>query len=402
MKKSALLILFLVVFIDLVGFGIVIPILPYYAKEFGASATQLGWLMASYSLMQFFFAPVWGRLSDSIGRKPVLLVSIAGTAASMTFLGFAHSLEWLFIGRIFAGICGANISTAFAFAADVTTPENRSKGMGAVGAAFGLGFIFGPAIGGLLSPYGYSAPMFAGAALAAINLVFALVKLEEPRITKQERESHRHKRFDFVEIKRVLQNPITSKLILVYFLMILAHTQMEVVFGIYLKDFFSLDAKHAGILLAISGVTMVMMQGGMIGRLTKKFGETKLITIGYPGMIIGLFGFGMVLSLTGLVISLIVLSIAYGIVSPTMNALASHSSDKNHQGSTMGVMQSAGSLSRVMGPPLAGFFYDHVKPTSPFFVGCACLSAALLVFIVYLYGPMSKLIESSKSATKAS
>ena len=177
MKKSALLILFLVVFIDLVGFGIVIPILPYYAKEFGASATQLGWLMASYSLMQFFFAPVWGRLSDSIGRKPVLLVSIAGTAASMTFLGFAHSLEWLFIGRIFAGICGANISTAFAFAADVTTPENRSKGMGAVGAAFGLGFIFGPAIGGLLSPYGYSAPMFAGAALAAINLVFALVKL---------------------------------------------------------------------------------------------------------------------------------------------------------------------------------------------------------------------------------
>src|ERR1051326_1519151 len=171
MRKSALLNIFLVVFIDLVGFGIVIPILPYYAKHFGASAWGLGWLITSFSLMQFLIAPVWGRISDRVGRRPVLLVSILGTCLSMTFLGFARSLVWLFVGRIFAGIAGANISTAYAYITDITDESNRAKGMGLIGAAFGLGFIFGPAVGGLLSTHGYSMPMFAAAGLAAFNLV---------------------------------------------------------------------------------------------------------------------------------------------------------------------------------------------------------------------------------------
>src|SRR3954471_2848954 len=159
MRKSALLNIFLVVFIDLLGFGIVIPILPYYAKEFGASGWTLGWLMTSYSLMQFLIAPVWGKISDQIGRRPVLLISILGTCLSMTFLGFARSLAWLFVGRIFAGICGANISTAYAYITDITDESNRAKGMGLIGAAFGLGFILGPAIGGVLSRHGYDVPM---------------------------------------------------------------------------------------------------------------------------------------------------------------------------------------------------------------------------------------------------
>src|ERR1700722_13367098 len=176
MRKGSLLTIFLVVFIDLVGFGIVIPILPYYAQQYGASAWALGWLMTSYSLMQFLVSPLWGRLSDRIGRRPVLMISILGTAISMVMLGFAPSLLWLFTARTFAGICAANISTAYAYIADVTTDENRAKGMGMIGAAFGLGFIFGPAIGGILSRYGYSAPMFFGAGLAVINLVFAYFK----------------------------------------------------------------------------------------------------------------------------------------------------------------------------------------------------------------------------------
>ena len=148
MRRSSLLIVFLIVFIDLVGFGIVIPILPYYAKEFGASGWELGWLMTSYSLMQFLFSPFWGRISDRYGRRPILLMSILGTSIFMAVLGFADSLMWLFIGRTLAGFFGANISTAYAYVSDITTEENRAKGMGLVGAAFGLGFIFGPAIGG--------------------------------------------------------------------------------------------------------------------------------------------------------------------------------------------------------------------------------------------------------------
>ena len=180
MKRSPLLVLFVVVFIDLVGFGIVIPILPYYAKAYGASALTLGWLMTSYSLMQFFFAPVWGRLSDRIGRRPVLLGSMAGSVISLLILGWAPSLLWLFVGRTFAGICGANISTATAYIADVTDEKDRARGMGMIGAAFGLGFIFGPAIGGVLSRYGYGVPMFAAAALSAANIAFAWFQLQEP------------------------------------------------------------------------------------------------------------------------------------------------------------------------------------------------------------------------------
>ena len=183
MRQSSLLIIFLIIFIDLVGFGIVIPILPYYAKAYSASASQIGWLMAIYSLMQFLFSPVWGRISDYVGRRPVLLMSLLGSSISMALLGLAGSLSWLFIARAFAGMCGANISTAYAYVTDVTSEKDRAKGMGMIGAGFGLGFIFGPAIGAVLSRYGYSFPMFVGAFMAFANFCFALVKLEEPELT---------------------------------------------------------------------------------------------------------------------------------------------------------------------------------------------------------------------------
>jgi DHA1 family tetracycline resistance protein-like MFS transporter len=171
MRRSPLLMIFLIVFLDLVGFGIIIPILPYYAQSFGASAQGLGWLMASYSIAQFFFSPLWGSLSDRVGRRKVLLFTVAGGALAMTAAGLAQSFFLLFLARILAGIFGANISTASAYIADVTTEENRAKGMGIIGAGFGLGFIFGPAIGGILSPYGFSVPIFLAAALNISNFL---------------------------------------------------------------------------------------------------------------------------------------------------------------------------------------------------------------------------------------
>src|SRR5262245_16201796 len=185
MKKSPLLIIFLVVFVDLVGFGIVIPILPYYAKSFGASATTLGILMMCYSGMQFLFSPFWGRLSDRIGRRPVILTSILGIGLSMVVLGFARSLAWLFAGRLMAGFFGANISAASAYIADVTPPEKRAKGMGLIGAAFGLGFLFGPALGGVLSRWGYGTAALVAAAISLFNFLFASLRLEEPRLSEE-------------------------------------------------------------------------------------------------------------------------------------------------------------------------------------------------------------------------
>jgi DHA1 family tetracycline resistance protein-like MFS transporter len=382
MRKGSLLTIFLVVFIDLVGFGIVIPILPYYASQYGASAWQLGWLMTVYSLMQFLVSPLWGRLSDRIGRRPVLMVSIFGTAVSMVMLGFAPSLLWLFIARTFAGICAANISTAYAYIADVTTDENRAKGMGMIGAAFGLGFIFGPAIGGVLSRYGYSMPMFFGAGLAVINLVFAFFKLEEPPLSAEVRSAHRAKRFDFKSISSVLSDPRTRLAIGLFFLVTFAVTQMEVIFAIYLNSLFGLNAQQAGELLAVMGIVMVGIQGGAIGKLAKRFGEPRLIVFGCGVCSLALFGFGSFNVLAWIVVALCFLALGHGVLHPSLSSLASKGAGADRRGATMGVFQSAGSLARVVGPPCAGFLYDQWSRPAPFFAGSVVLALAFLLTLI--------------------
>jgi MFS family permease len=379
-KRYSLLTVFLVVFIDLVGFGIVIPILPYYATQFGASASELGWLMAIYSFMQFLISPLWGRLSDRIGRRPVLMVSIFGTALTMLFLGFARSLEWLFIGRLIAGACAANISTAYAYIADVTTEENRAKGMGAVGAAFGLGFIFGPAIGGALAHnHNYALPMFFAAGLSMINLLFAFFKLEEPHLTAEERSKNRTKRFDMANIRLALGDQRTRLAIGVFFLVTFAVTQMESIFAIYMAALFHFDARQAGMLLALVGIIMVIMQGGLVGRLAKRFGELKLIHVGLIVCCLGLAGFAFSPTISTVIVSLSILGIGHGALHPSLSSLASLGASKDRRGATMGVFQSAGSLARVLGPPCAGFAYDHFAPNAPFLVGCMILLCAFAI-----------------------
>src|SRR3990167_3392392 len=237
MKKSPLLIIFLVIFIDLVGFGMVIPILPYYAKSFGASATILGILMMSYSVMQFLFAPFWGQISDRVGRRPILLMSILGIGLSMILVGFAQSLLWLFVGRILAGIFGANISTAAAYIADVTTPEERAKGMGLIGAAFGLGFLFGPALGGLLSHWGYGTAAYVAAGLSFGNFIFAYLKLEEPPLAAEVRQKHRN-HFNKNFYLQTLSNPKTGLVVLMFFLVTFGFAQLETTFALFLLSRF--------------------------------------------------------------------------------------------------------------------------------------------------------------------
>lgn len=335
--------------------------------------------MAVYSLSQIFFSPLWGKLSDRWGRRPVLLITLTGTGISYIILGYSNSLLELFIGRTLAGVFGANISTAYAYVADITTEQDRSKGMGLVGAAFGLGFIFGPAIGGMFSSYGYSAPMFTSAAFAFCNILFAYFKLKEPTLNLDQRKQNRPKKFERNSFREIFDLPTCRSAILLFFLVTFALAQMETVFGLYLKSVYSLDAKHAGMLLAVTGLVMAAIQGGLIGKLVNKFGESNLILFGLGTCIVGLLGFGAANSIKVLILFLCILAIGHGVLHPSLSGLVSLGAPLDKKGITMGVFQSFGSFARVTGPPVAGFLYDSLGRTTPFIGGAVVLGFGLIL-----------------------
>lgn len=365
--RSPLLIVFFVVFLDLLGFGIVIPILPYYAKQYGADAWTLGWLLAIYSAMQLVFAPVWGRLSDQHGRRPILVATIFGQAVSLLVLGFAPSLAWLFVGRAAAGICGANLSTAAAYIADVTSDAERARGMGIIGAGFGLGFIFGPAIGGLLSHWGYGTPMFVAAGFGLLSALFAWARLPEPALGREARQSHRRV-LDRAAIRESLGDGRTRVAILLFFVLTLAATQTETAFALFLQARHGYGAREAGLLLAFTGIVMAVVQGGLIGALSKRLGEARLVALGALSLGGALVVFATTPRLGLLVGSLLFLGIGMGLTHPSLQSLASRGAAPGRQGATMGVYQSAGSLARIAGPPIGGYLYDGPGIEVPFLV----------------------------------
>lgn len=364
MRRSPLFIIFLIVFLDLVGFGMIIPILPYYASSFQASAFQSTLLMMCYSGMQFLFNPFWGRLSDKIGRRPVLLLSIAGIAGSMFILAQASSLAWLFAARILGGMFAANISTASAYIADITPPEERSKRMGGIiGVSFGLGFLLGPAIGGFLSKWGYGTAAFAVGSLSVLNWIFAFFLLREPQTHRQ--ESTRIRVFDFHLLKKVWAQPKTFTPILLFFLVTFGFSQMEGIFGYFVKDRFHLDSKGAGYLHSLMALVMIPVQGKAIGRLVKIFGEIKLVFFGTLLASLALLGASLG-HYPFFIFSLLVLGLGYSLINPSLTGLTSKSVSADLQGGTLGLYQGAGSLARTLAPPLAGLIYDHLGKGFPF------------------------------------
>jgi len=358
MKRSPLLVIFVTVFIDLVGFGIVIPVLPYYAEgtKFGATPSQVGLLFASYSIMQLIFAPVLGRLSDKHGRRPVLLASLLGTALGFFILGFATTLWMLFLGRIIDGVSGGNISTAQAYIADVTTKENRAKGMGLIGAAFGLGFVFGPAIGGILSRWGINVPfMFAGG-LALANVVLLFFTLPETVTPDHPARVSAASGRGLDQLIGALRKPALASVMTIYFLGIVAFSIMTASFSLFMMFRLGYDAFHNGWIFAFVGVISAIVQGGLIGRLVKKFGEPLLVIVGSLLFTASLFVVPFVRSTTGLATILLIAaatSIGQALSAPTLSSLASKSASAAEQGSVLGVMQSVASLARAVGPTLA-------------------------------------------------
>ncbi|PYS42968.1 MAG: hypothetical protein DMF71_08155, partial [Acidobacteria bacterium] len=302
MKRSPLLVIFITVFIDLIGFGIVIPVLPYYASAtgFGATPRQVGLLFASYSVMQLVFAPVLGRLSDKYGRRPVLLVSILGTCAGFLILGFATTLWMLFLGRIIDGISGGNISTAQAYIADVTTEENRAKGMGLIGAAFGLGFVFGPAIGGILSRWGNNVPFLFAGSLAFANAILLYFTLPETVTPNHPARISAASGRGLKQLIDSLRQPRLGFVLTIYFLSIVAFSIMTASFSLFVMFRMGYDAWHNGWIFAFVGIVSATIQGGLIGKLVKRFGEAPLVNAGALLFSVSLFATPFVGPLTGL------------------------------------------------------------------------------------------------------
>ena len=380
--RATIGIVFLIVFIDLVGFGIVIPILPLYAEEYGPSPVIFGLLMASFSIMQFIFSPILGRLSDRWGRRPVLLVSLIGSAVGYVLFGFAGSLTMLFASRIIDGISGGNISTAQAVIADITGPEDRAKGMGLIGAAFGLGFILGPAIGALLVTVAPWLPGVAAATASIIAFLLVLTRLPETLDTEAKREARSHP-FNLKSLRRALIHPLVGFCLVLVFLTIFAFANFETTFAQFAKLRFHYPTSTIAWLFVYAGVLGALVQGGLVGRLSKRFGEGRLIIAGTFLSFLAL-GFLPYTQTRGpLLVTLAVLALGQGIAHPSLSALTSKLVDADEVGGVMGVFQSMSSLGRIFGPFWAELVYGGLGFQWPFRTGSvfmlmACGVAAIL------------------------
>jgi len=361
-NRSPIFVLFVTIFIDLLGFGLIIPILPIFALELQASSLQIGLIAGLYSLMNFVFAPFWGTLSDKIGRRPVMLISIFITMLAYVFFAFTNSLWFLVISRIFAGIGSANISAAQAYISDITEPKDRAKNMGLIGAAFGLGFIFGPPAGGFLKSLSGSGSValvgYFAATLCAINWVLAYAYLPESLKEKQHDKPFRFKPIGdlFLELKK----PVIRELFSVNFLFITSFAMMQITLAILWIEHYLLNEKQVGFVFMFMGLTSAIVQGGLVGILNKKFGEKQLLTMGTISMAIGLMSIPFVPVSYFLLqlVSIVFISFANGCITPAISSLISQAAGKHEQGQVLGMNQSFGSLARVIGPIIGGLLYD--------------------------------------------
>ena len=378
MRKTSVAIIFLTVLIDLIGFGLLLPLIPVYSKNFGATGWQIGAIMASYSAMQFVFAPIWGRLSDRIGRRPILLSSTACACVSYVIFAIGSHYEGttalmvILASRIFAGICGANITVAQAYIADITPPENRSARMGLIGMAFGLGFVMGPPLGGFSAKYfGISAPGWTAAGLCAINFIWAFARLGESWRPSAHYETQRPHLEHWMHVFRM---PRLNLLVATFFLATFCFASFETTIGLLIIDRFHIDTQKAltqvSWVIFYCGLIGALVQGG-VRRLVKKFGEPRLVA---GSLFIASVGIGIIPFVSGwplLLTALGIFSVGSSLTRPPVFGMISNLTPPHEQGATMGVAQGTGSVARIVGPVFAtGVF--HYDPSIPY-VACAIL-----------------------------
>lgn len=393
-SRATLPLLISVVAVDLVGFGIVVPVLPYWAKALNASGFELGLLISGYAAAQFLCAPLWGRLSDRIGRRPVMLFTIAGTSLSLLALGLAGSLAGLFAARFCAGAFAANVSVASAWIGDVTTPEERTTWMGRVGACFAIGFTLGPALGGPLGSISYATPMFFAAGLAAANLVLAAFVLREPTRNGvgagAEEDAAGGGGKDALSagapgapmrtgLAGLLQNRVLMRLCIAYLVFSLAITQLESMFQYLVIDLFGWSLLTVSLVLVLMAVWTGGIQGGAMRPLSKRYAERGLVLSGALLLAAGFVLLPMAPgAVPGFMLLLAVLATGRGIAQPALMGMASQHADPARLGAAMGVFQSSASLARVFGPAAAGRLFD-IAPALPFW-----LAGVLMLVVAFL------------------
>lgn len=383
MRRASLLVLFLTVFIDLIGFGMVIPFLSFYAREYGASGTTVGAVVGVYSIMQFFFAPVWGRMSDRIGRRPVLLISLTASCVGYLLFGFARNLAVLFASRVIAGAGGANIGTAQAYIADTTTPEERAKGMGLIGAAFGMGFILGPPLSGILSTvgihhglHGNLLPGLVAGGLSLSALLLAFFVLGESKRADTKVRAALPPQFDRRVWTALGQHRLLALIMLTLFLMLLSVAGMETSVTLHARDRFAFRQIDLSYFFLFMGVVVATIQGGLIGKLAKAVGEKTLVSIGTASYTLGLALVPAVWRVPLLYAVAFFISIGTGLCYPSLTSMVTKASPASEHGSMLGIATAVGSLARFIGPILIGFLYDLAQARGAFFGGAILTGAA--------------------------
>jgi len=407
MKKASLLALFLTVFIDLIGFGMVIPFLPFYAREYGASGLAVGAVVGIYSIMQFFFAPIWGRLSDRIGRRPVLLISLTASLCGYALFAFARSFVVLLLSRLVAGIGGANIGTAQAYIADSTTLENRAKGMGLIGAAFGMGFILGPPLSGILSTVGEHhglagnlLPGLAAAGMSAIALMVAFFVLGESKTTVGEIRSRIPPQFDPKIWRLVRSNRPLALILAALFLTLLAVAGMETSVTLHARDRFNFRQLDLAKFFIFMGLIVATIQGGLIGRLAKKVGEKTLASIGAASLTLALALIPSVYLVPLLYAVAFFIAIGQGLTYPSLTSLVTKTTDPSQHGSILGIAAGLGSLARFLGPIIAGFLYDLFQARGSFYAGTVFVFLALLATLRLRSMPLVPVMSDADSQAR--
>lgn len=400
LKTSRLAILFATVLVDMIGFGIVLPLLPYYAESFGASPSEVTLLVASFSAMQFIAVPLWGRFSDRFGRRPFIVAGLFASAVSYLIFGLAQSLAVLFVSRIAAGAAGGTISVAQAYVADTTEASDRAHGMGMLGAAAGLGVLIGPAIGGYFSAWGYGVPGYIAAGLCLANGVAAVFFLPESRrgrsrdrVAPQTAGGGADQPGGQAVTVRAWVRSLTTfpfaLLLIVYFLSIMSFTAMTAVLALYVERAHAMDAMDVGIIFATAGGTTVVVRGLIVGWLARRFGERRIVQAGTVVLATALLTIPLIRDSAMIFATVPLWALATGLTFPSLASLVSQETDAESQGAMLGGQQVVGGIGRVLGPVGAGILFETAGIASPFFVG-ACLVAVAALLATRIPAPAAR------------
>lgn len=404
MRKPALPFIFITLVLDILGIGLIIPVLPKLVEQYQAGniadvSHTYGLLTSCYALMQFLCAPIFGSLSDRFGRRPVILISLLGSALDYGLLAFAPSLTWFFVGRVISGITGANFSAAYAYIADVSPPEKRAANFGLVGAAFGLGFIIGPALGGMLGKWGLSVPFITAGCLTLVNWCYGLFVLPESLAPENRRAFSWAKANPVGALLNLSRHPMLLGLAMAFFILCVAHQVYPSTWALYTGERFKWDPQHIGLSLAFVGFCAALVQGGLVRKVMPKIGEHRAILIGVLFSTVAFVGYGLV-PMGWMVYPLILVGAVGGLTNPALQAIVSKGVGADEQGGVQGALTSLNSLAGIVGPYIATTLFGHFVKATPPIPGAAFYGAALLnvLGLIIAFATMRNVLKPGTSA----